>query len=848
MSELLSEKLKNALEYSDIEIPSYITSNLSKELREYQILALKHFYLQRKNPKTNHLMFNMATGSGKTLVMAALMLESFKNGYENFIFFVNSKAILEKTKVNFCDKFSSKYLFSNTIIMDEKRIEIRAIENLDDSTNGAINIYFTTIQGLFSLFKNERENSITLGDLVGKKLVFLADEAHHLNSETKDAKLKNDEKEIKESWESVVDKAFKSCNENLLLEFSATIPNDIAVQEKYKDKIIYKYDLAEFCKDGYAKRIFLLKYENDDIEYRFLGACLMSLFRQLVLHKKGEFIKPVILFKSENITKSNENNAKFVQFIENLKGEFISEFYKNLHNESLFNKNELLAKSYQFFKNEFGEYVESKLVELVQVNFEKEFILNANDNAQLEKNQILLNCLENKDNSVRVIFSVDKLNEGWDVLNLFDIVRLKNASASKAVTTKEAQLIGRGARYCPFLIGNFEKEMEFRRKFDKNTDDDLSVLERLSYHARNERKFINDLNEAIIENGLLLDDDRKKVALKPQKRVKERIQNDKIYYAKNEKLRKTGLLKEKDKINVKFDIQKLQVPLFAYGVRESEVRFEKENENPNDKFVIPKSLKEIEEKYYLKAMNALGIGFDSIKSKMGYKSKKEFIAYFLGNINVYFDKKQEFNVRTKLEITKYVLQHYKNASNKMTEQYEVGDFKVGEFSLNERVIFTEKKDIQKSPFEWLLHDKLLTDSELESEFLGFIESQKGKLDRIFEKWFVVRNEGFSEFKIYKEIGSEVKGFEPDFILFAKRKGESGFFGIECFIEAKGEHLAVGVDKWKEDFLKEIKGKKIENGKNKLEIQSLPFFLRINDENFRVAFEDFCNQNINGALF
>ena len=61
-------------------------------------------------------------------------------------------------------------------------------------------------------------------------------------------------------------------------------------------------------------------------------------------------------------------------------------------------------------------------------------------------------------------------------------------------------------------------------------------------------------------------------------------------------------------------------------------------------------------------------------------------------------------------------------------------------------------------------------------------------------------------------------------------------------------MAVGVDKWKEDFLKEIKGKKIENGKNKLEIQSLPFFLRINDENFRVAFEDFCNQNINGALF
>ena len=115
-----------------MDIPNYITDNLNKELREYQKMALLHYYeLQNlkdyyidyykdeekflnnnDNYTLNHLMFNMATGSGKTLVMAALMLELYKQGYRNFIFFVNSRSILEKTKANFCDESSSKYLFA----------------------------------------------------------------------------------------------------------------------------------------------------------------------------------------------------------------------------------------------------------------------------------------------------------------------------------------------------------------------------------------------------------------------------------------------------------------------------------------------------------------------------------------------------------------------------------------------------------------------------------------------------------------------------------------------------------------------------------------------------------------
>ena len=86
-----------------LQIPTHISENLSKDLREYQQAALKYYLAQRELCKEgaisgNHLMFNMATGSGKTLIMAALMLDCFKQGYRNFIFFVNSTAILEKTR------------------------------------------------------------------------------------------------------------------------------------------------------------------------------------------------------------------------------------------------------------------------------------------------------------------------------------------------------------------------------------------------------------------------------------------------------------------------------------------------------------------------------------------------------------------------------------------------------------------------------------------------------------------------------------------------------------------------------------------------------------------------------
>ncbi|MGL2648232.1 DEAD/DEAH box helicase family protein [Helicobacter pylori] len=250
----------NAPNNEEIDLPTHITSNLKKELRDYQKQAI-HNYLEKRqfNPTQKHFMFEMATGSGKTLVMAGLILECYKQGYQNFIFFVNSASILEKTKLNFTDSVSSKYLFSENININDKNTEIKSINNLNESHNNAINIYFSTIQGLFSLFTRAKENAITLEDLKDQKLVFLADEAHHLNTETK-KKLNDNEASEKRNWESVVKLALEQNKDNLLLEFSATIPKEKSVEEKYKNLKVVTYTLKEFSEDKFCKNIYSLSY------------------------------------------------------------------------------------------------------------------------------------------------------------------------------------------------------------------------------------------------------------------------------------------------------------------------------------------------------------------------------------------------------------------------------------------------------------------------------------------------------------------------------------------------------------------------------------------------------------
>ncbi|WP_240666888.1 DEAD/DEAH box helicase family protein [Helicobacter pylori] len=794
-----------------------MTSNLKKELRDYQKQAIRNYLEKRQsNPTQKHFMFEMATGSGKTLVMAGLILECYKQGYQNFIFFVNSTSILEKTKLNFTDSTSSKYLFSENININDENIEIKSINNLNESHNNAINIYFSTIQGLFSLFTRAKENAITLEDLKDQKLVFLADEAHHLNTETK-KKLSDAEFSEKRNWESVVKLALEQNKDNLLLEFSATIPKEKSVEEKYKNLKAFTYTLKEFSEDKFCKNIYSLSYENKELETRFLGACVSSLYKELLAqHHNIENFKPCILFKSERIEDSKENQERFNAFLENLSPLDLENFFH-------YSRNAFFKATKKFFDEK--NYT-ANLVALLQTKFKKSTQINTNNEKELEKSMLLLNSLEDRDNPKRVIFSVDKLNEGWDVLNLFDIVRLKN-KASQKDTTKDAQLIGRGARYYPFSYNDSKPScIEFyQRKFDLSNP--LSSLERLDYHAIYDSEFIAKLKKELQDLGLgLIEKEKTTIPLTPTKRFK-------CYYASNTKDKNKNLFNKDYSDPVEATLKSLHVPLFGFIVREKKVDFKEENKGDTT-YYIPHTLDKIPINYFLKALNLKNLDFKTLKkafTKHAFNNKVEFIERYVSLLKTNFHKNQKFdNNEILLKLAVYIIENLKDTLLKEQDKYEVSALELKEFETHNKSLSASEWEKDIPFYEWLLFkDMRKLDSDLEREFLDFINKNKEVLDKKFKEWCVLRNDHFTELKVFCDIKNSpyyAQGFEPDFILFAQTHSDE-FLGFTCYMEAKGEHLEPS-NAWKKEFLEMLENATLKSHNKKLHLKGLPFFTFTNN--------------------
>src|SRR5690554_3760547 len=433
---------------AQVDVPIWISDNLKYEPRPYQVEAFKRYLyldqedLEEKPKRPYHLLYNMATGSGKTLIMAGLLLHLYEKGYRNFLFFVNSNNIIQKTKDNFLNPQASKYLFNNKIVIDEKEVLIKEIDNFDEADHQNINLKFTTIQQLHIDLNNTKENSVTYEDFKDKKLVLIADEAHHLVAGTKSGNMFG-------SWEDTVKKIHDSNFENILLEFTATIDTDTAELVKhYQDKVIFKYDLAQFRIDKYSKEINLIRSLYDEQD-RIIQAVILNLYRQELATSNNINLKPVILFKAKRTIKESEQNKEnFHQLIDDFSVAMVEKIQKT-------STVPIVQKAFRFFESK--GISANEIVKRIQANFRFENCLSANNDAEAEKNQILLNTLEDENNPIRAVFAVQKLNEGWDVLNLFDIVRLYEGRDSKGnkpgkTTLSEAQLIGRGARYFPFAL------------------------------------------------------------------------------------------------------------------------------------------------------------------------------------------------------------------------------------------------------------------------------------------------------------------------------------------------------------------------------------------------------------
>jgi type III restriction enzyme len=881
------------------EVSKYISDNLRYEFFDWQREAFENLVTfdavkeKTNNENPTHLMFNMATGTGKTMLMAGCILHYYKKGYRKFIFFVNQKNIIYKTENNFIDSTHSKYLFADKIVIDDATINIKKVDTFSNN-NEAIEIKLTTIQQLYNDIHVQKENQVHLDDLIKKDIVMLADEAHHLNADTKklqgeldlhtelNDKTSKDEIE-KKGWEHTVIELLLNKNgspednKNVLLEFTATIPDIQKVIDKYAPKTIYKFGLKEFLSAGYTKEINLLSSTLEKNE-RILQALLFSWYRHKIALKNNKpNFKPVILFRSKTIAESKTDFEDFLIMTKTLTVKdfgFLTKIAdKFTQGENTYEQGKSrVLDLIKFIKDEGIK--KSEIISFIRDNFSERncVITNSKTNKAKTKENItedvdkLLNNLEDKDNHIRAIFTVSRLTEGWDVLNLFDIVRLysgrdegkdkKGNRKAGSTTVSEIQLIGRGVRYYPFSHNN---ELKNKRKFDDNLGNEMRVLEELYYHSDSDHRYIDELKRELKKKGLI-DDGKieKRFNIKRDFAQSTFYKNLKIW--KNEQVenpdRKQKTLDYlKENLELKFDLQSL-------GIKEEELDFdskdtdtERLNINETNKKTISRKVRDFERHIFNKAVsikakkhNSL-LRFDFLKEEIKIDSMDEFRDKVIGDLQLkLITTKKSYDEITNKEKLGVLLKFLDILFAELKQHInpykgtEFKAYKLGEF-FDDEVRKNVKKDDESQRLEdelkyedWYVMDKFYGTSE-EKGLIEFVKETIINLQSKYKEVYLLRNE--EQYKIYDFKTGQ--GFQPDFILFLKDRTSLHY---QVFIEPKGDNL-LEKDEWKNVFLKDITEKYSSNKILKIESKNynligLPLFNKNSNEGFEKEYDKLIN--------
>jgi type III restriction enzyme len=470
-----------------------------------------------------------------------------------------------------------------------------------------------------------------------------------------------------------------------------------------------------------------------------------------------------------------------------------------------------------------------------------------------ERSQLVLNTLENEDNPVRAVFAVQKLNEGWDVLNLFDIVRLyedrdgKDGKPGKT-TLAEAQLIGRGARYFPFKISTDQDK--YTRKYDTDTANELKVLEELFYHTKEDSRYVSEIKKALIDSGIYEDDTdliEKHLTLKATFKESEFYRTKRVFFnqkiAKNYSRVKSFADLGVKKVNV---VHELSSGVGRMTTITDEFELEAEIDKIGNKdlnlsdiptHIIRSALTQNPFFYF----DSLQRFFPNVASMAAFIKSKNYLGDLAITIRGTTKRRNELSNQDYLRAVHTLLREIELQIKTNQTEYEGSEVFVSEY-INK--IFTDKKlrinrkderangqeELVKSA-DWYVYNANYGTSE-EKRFVEMFARRVTYLYPKFNDIYLIRNE--RNLKIYDKQGC---AFEPDFILFATQKQSKGII-YQIFIEPKGKHL-IGNDQWKQDFLIELRNKQmtIRINTDRYLITGVPFYNYANENEFAKKLED-----------
>lgn len=648
-----------------------------------------------------------------------------------------------------------------------------------------------------------RENGLTYEALSENPIVLLSDEAHHINVETKKQK-KEDKKVIEEkNWENTVTKIMNCNSKNKMLEFTATLDlTKESLFKKYKDKIVFQYDLRKFMNDGYSKNVLLARANEDD-DSKILNAILLSQYRKYIAKEIGIELKPVIMFKSQKIIISKNARDLFFEIIGNLT---VKTLKNKILRELSINKGE-----HNVWEAIFTYYQEcdlSKIIRDLRDDFSVDTVLTV-DTQEIfsERDALLLNTLEELNNPIRAIFAVAKLNEGWDVLNLFDIVRLsESASTTKSATDSEAQLIGRGARYYPF---KYEDEKSYTRRFDINNKR-LSILENLHYHTINDSAYIKNLEKSLDAAGIVTREDR---VQRFEAKIKNKFRNSSLF--KSGKIFINRSVKTTADDYRKFSDYKIDFNYMTVFEKAMETQYGKQTSLSNGLSGYHDEVLPLNVNLLRKAIQRNKFfHFNNLKNFMpAISSIKDFIESpnFFGGVTLTVRLPNEITILdlTSTDKLRFVELFLQEVEQKISTYYvkEMGipqfvgvafsslieDYAIETNVVKTNVTTNPRDNIQSYPMrgnDWYIYDQAVVNG-LEYDLIKDINVFLDELEEKYDDVYLVRNERKVKYREFNGI----RGFMPDFLLFLKDEKTT----YQVFIEPKGSHFK-SQDKWKEDFL------------------------------------------------
>jgi len=350
------------------------------------------------------LMFQLATGVGKTRLMGAIMAYLYRAGQtKNCVILAPRKTILAKFERE-SQTSSSKYLFLDAVLVPEPNLCFRSTLESFTPDPGRLNVFILspqTITGSDRRFaQGDDFRSSTLEYLRGRNdLIVCIDESHHLGRQSD---------EDVAAWRQAV----RQLEPRLQFGFTATVPRADAAT------VLYSYDLPECLRDGiYTKSVKMwvepapADISEDDWDKVTLDFALQRLeTKRLAMkdycerHPENPFLEPVLLVAARDTEHADSVGA----WLRERRG---------------------LAQDEIQIAHSHRTPSEAELEQLV--------------------------AIDRPGNRIRVVVNVFQLSEGWDVTNVYVVAPLR----AMATFQNAVQTMGRGLRL-PFGTRVGEPEVD----------------------------------------------------------------------------------------------------------------------------------------------------------------------------------------------------------------------------------------------------------------------------------------------------------------------------------------------------------------------------------------------------